>query len=132
MPTELTHQEGLLELVRRTKRYSICEVEPGRFEVSDERYLLDRLLRLPELRVPTHDPSQIRFEEALEALSFGATLTSDDQEVLHWLMLTAEALDPEGDNTALNDAYDGAVLFRGTLNEVEYFMRAALDHRVHP
>ena len=46
MPTDLREIEGLLELVRRTKRYSICEVEPGQFEVSDECYLLDRLLRL--------------------------------------------------------------------------------------
>ena len=90
------------------------------------------LAAAPELRPTTNDLIQIQFEEALEALSSGSTLSPDDQGVLHWLMMTAEELDPEGNNTALNDAYDGAVLFRGTLEEVEYFMRAALDHRVHP
>jgi hypothetical protein len=43
----------LLELVRRTKRYSLREVEPGKFEVIDDRYLLNRLLQFPELRPTT-------------------------------------------------------------------------------
>jgi hypothetical protein len=120
----------LLELVRQTKRYGICERQPGQFEVIDERYLLDRLLRMPELRPTTNDWIEIEFDEALEALSSGPTLTLGDVGMLAWLTTTVEVLDPNGENSAFNAAFAAAVLFRGTLDQVEYFMRAALDHRV--
>ena len=128
MPIDL--DSPLLELVRRTKRYSICEVEPGMFEVIDDRCLLDLLLWVPELRPTTNDLVQIQFDEALEALSSGPTLTLDDEALLGWLTTTVEVLDPKGENSAFNTVYDAAVLFRGTFDQVEYFMRAALDHRV--
>ena len=120
----------LLELVRRTKRYGICECQPGQFEVMDERYLLDRLRRMPVLRPVKYDSTQIEFDEGLEAVSEGPGLTEDDREMLGWLMSSVEMLDPNSKNAAFNAAYEGAVLFRGTLDQVEYFMRAALDHRV--
>jgi hypothetical protein len=37
---EITIPSRLLELVRQTKRYSICEAQPGQFDVIDNRYLL--------------------------------------------------------------------------------------------
>lgn len=116
---------------RKTKRYSLCEVGPDQFDVIDDRYLLDHLLRLPVLRPATNDLIQIQFEEALEALSSGSTMTVDDRAMLAWLTSTVEELDPKGENTAFNAAYDRAVVFRGTVDQVEYFMRAVLDHRVH-
>ena len=120
----------MLELVRRTKRYGICERQPGKFEVVDDRYLLDCLLRLPELRPTTNDIVEIEFDELLQELSAGPTLTQDDVGMLAWLMTTVEVLDPNGENAAFNAAYERAVLFSGTLDQVEYFMLAALNHRV--
>jgi hypothetical protein len=117
--------------VRKTRRYSLCEVGQDQFDVMDDRYLLDQLLRLPELRPTTNDLMQIEFEEALESLSSGPTLTVDDRAMLGWLTSTVEELDPKGENTAFDAAYDRAVVFRGTIDEVEYFIRAVLDHRVH-
>jgi hypothetical protein len=124
----------LLELVRRTKRYGICERQPGEFEVIDNRYLLDRLLQFPQLRPTTNDlvQIQIEFDEDLEALSSGPTLSPDDDAMLGCLMNTVEGLDPNGENTAYNAAYKGAVLFTGTVDQVEGFMVAALNHRVQP
>jgi len=129
----LTKSE-LLELVRRTKRYDICERQLGEFEVIDNRYLLDRLLQFPELRPTTNDliQIQIEFDEDLEALSSGPTLSPDDDAMLGCLMNTVEGLDPNGENTAYNAAYKGAVLFTGTVDQVEGFMVAALNHRVQP
>jgi hypothetical protein len=122
----------LLELVRLTKRYSICEREPGQFEVIDDRYLLDRLLSLPELRPTTNDLVQIIFDEALEELSSGPALSKSDMGVLAWLTTTVEILDPHAENTAVNAAYDHAVIFRGSFDQVQYFMVAVLSHRVQP
>jgi hypothetical protein len=130
----------LLELARQTARYSICECKPSEYEVIDERYLLDSLLLIPELRPRTNDWIEVEFDEALETLSSGPTLTLDDVGVLAWLTTTVEVLDPTGENAILNGAYEGAVnaayeraiLFRGTLDQVEYFLLAALDHRVQP
>jgi hypothetical protein len=120
----------LLELVRQTTRYSICEVEPGQFEVIDNRYLLDHLLRFPELRPTTNDWIEIEFDEALEALSSGPTLSLDDHAMLGWLTTTVEVLDPTEKNAAYVGAYAGAVVLRGTFRQVEYFLLAALSHRV--
>ncbi len=120
----------LLELVRQTKRYSICEIKVDQFEVIDDRYLLNRLLQFPELRPTTNDSIQIEFDEALEALSPGPTVTLDDTAMLDWLMTTVEVLDPKGQNTAFNVAYEGAVVVRGTFRQAEYFILAALNHRV--
>ena len=77
--TELTVPCRLLELARQTKRYSIRERQPGQLEVIDERHLLDRLLRLPELRPTTRDLVEI-FDEGLEGLSSGPTLTLHDRK----------------------------------------------------
>jgi hypothetical protein len=121
----------LFELARQTKRYGICKFESGRFEVIDQRYLLDHLLRLlPELRPMTNDSIQIEFDEALEELSPGPTLSEADSSMLDWLMTTVEMLDPNGENTVYNAAYKGAVLFSGTVDQVEDFMVAAVNHRV--
>jgi hypothetical protein len=121
----------LLALVRRTKRYSICERQPGDFEVIDNRYLLDYLLKLPELR-PTTNDLQVEFDEALKALGPGPTLSLEDNAMLEWLETTVGALDPNGKNTAYDAAYKGALLFAGTVGQVEDFMNAALDHRLQP
>ena len=120
----------LFELVRETKRYNICERDPGQFEIIDERYLLDHLLRVPELRPTTNDLIEIEFDEALEALSSGPTLTHADVGMLCWLTTTVEVLDPKGENTAFNAAYEGAVVFSGTLDQVKYILLAALNHRM--
>jgi len=39
---ESSARSRLLELVRQTKRYSICEIKTDQFEVIDDRYLLNR------------------------------------------------------------------------------------------
>ena len=88
------------------------------------------MLRVPELRPPTGDITQSEFEELLDSLSAGPSLTEEDDAMLGWLMMTVEALDPNGTNTALNSVYACAVLFNGTLDEVEYIIRAVLNHRV--
>jgi len=80
----------------------------------------------------TNDWLQVEFEEALEALSPGPTLTLDDIGMLDWLMTTVEVLDPKGDNNAFSAAFRAGVLFTGTIDQVEYFIRAVLDNRVHP
>jgi hypothetical protein len=67
--------DRLCALADRTKRYSICEVEPGLFEVIDDRYLLDHLLQFPELH-PRVDDLDIEFDEAVDALSSGPTLNA--------------------------------------------------------
>jgi hypothetical protein len=126
----LSYDSPFLALVRQTKRYSICEVEPGMFEVIDQRYLLDQLLGIPELRPTSNDWVQIEFDEALEALSSGPTLTLDDIGMLAWLEVTTDILDPEGKNSAFNAPYRSAVVLKGTFEQVEHFIRAALDHRV--
>ena len=126
----MTVPHGLLDLARRTKRYGIWERQPGQFEVIDERYLLDCLLQLSELRPTTNDLLQIEFEEALEALSSGPTLTLDDTALLGWLTTTVEVLDPDGENRAFNGAYAAAAIFGGTHDKVERFLLAALDQRV--
>lgn len=122
----------LLELARQTKRYGICERQPGEFEVFDNRYLLHGLLQFPELRPTTNDliETQIEFDEDLQALSSGPTLSPDDDAMLGYLMNVVEGLDPNGENTAYNAAYKGAVLVTGTMEQVEHFMVAALNHRV--
>jgi hypothetical protein len=124
----------LLELARQTKRYGICERQLGEFEVIDNRYLLDRLLQFPELRPKANDllQIQIEFDEDLAALSSGPTLTLDDDAMLGCLMNTVEGLDPNGENTAYNAAYKGAIVFTGTVDQVNDFMVAAVNHRVQP
>ena len=124
--------DSLLALARRTKRYSICDSQPGEFEVIDNRYLLDHLLKLPELRPTTNDLNQVEFDKALKALSPGPTLSLEDDAVLAWLETTVAAFDLKGENTAYKAAYMGALLFTGTVEQVEDFMNAALNHRVHP
>jgi hypothetical protein len=124
--SESSTLDRLLELVRKTKRYSICEVEQGRFEVIDNRCLLDHLLLFPELRPTTIDLLEIGFND----FSDGPTLSEDDHRMLWWLEETVEMLDPKGENTAYTTAYDDAYVLRGTFEEVEYFMLAALNHRV--
>jgi hypothetical protein len=126
--------DSLLALARRTKRYSICDSQPGEFEVIDDRYLLDRLLQFPELRPTTNDliHIQIEFADYLQALSSGPTLSLGDSVMLGYLMMTVEGLDPNGENTAYNAAYKGAVFFSGTVKQVEDFLNAALNHRVQP
>jgi hypothetical protein len=126
----LSHDSPLLELVRQTKRYAICEVEPGIFEVIDNRYLLDQLLRIPDLRPPSNNWLKIEFDEALEALSCGPTLTLADTGMLACLEVTTQILDPEGKNRAFNAPHEAAVVLKGNLEQVEYFIRAALDYRV--
>jgi hypothetical protein len=121
MPSE--DKSRLLELVRRTRRYSICEYQPGQFEIMDDRYLLDQLLRFPELR-------WVEFDEGLKALSPGPTLNQDDEAMLSGLMVNVELNDPNVENTAYVAAYAGACAARGTFRQVEYFLLAALDHRV--
>ena len=64
----------LCELARQTKRYRICDVEPGRFEVIDDRYRLDQLLLLPELWPMKYDLDRIAFDDLLEKLSDGPTM----------------------------------------------------------
>lgn len=120
--------DSLLALARRTKRYSICDSQPGEFEVIDERYLLDHLLKLPELRPTT----KVEFDKALKALSPGPTLSLEDDAVLAWLETMVAALDPNGENGAYLAAYKGALLFAGTVEQVEDFMTAALNYRVYP
>ena len=122
----------LLELVRQTKRYSICRLEGDQFELIDDRCWLDHLLRLPDLRPMTNDSIQIEFEEALEELSPGPTLSEADRSMLAWLTTTVEVLDPKGENTAYNAAYAGACVLRGTSRQIEHFLLAALHHRVQP
>jgi hypothetical protein len=121
----------LLELVRQTTRYSISVIAPDQVEVIDERYLLDRLLRFPALRPTTSGLGQL-FDDALETLSPGPTVTLDDRGTLDWLMASIEELDPRGKNIALNAACQGAVVLRGTYQQAEYFLLAALNHRVQP
>jgi hypothetical protein len=120
----------LVELACKTKRFAICERGSGQFEVIDNRHLLDQLLRLPELRPKTNDWIELEFDEALESLSSGPTLTNDDVGMLAWLTTTVEVLDPEGESVAFNAAYEGAIAFRGTPEQVEYILLAALNHRL--
>src|SRR5262245_45613062 len=120
----------LRELARRTKRYNICKREPDQFEVFDERCWLDNLVRLPELR-PTDASLQIEFDEALEQMSSGPLLSEADNGMLIQLSTSVEVLDPQGENSAFNAAYQRAVVLRGTLGHIEYFLCAALEHRVH-
>ena len=108
----------------------ICEVEVGQFEVIDDRYLLDHLLRFPELRPTTNDLVEIDFDDLLEQLSSRPTLSTADRGMLAWLTMTVEILDPKVANAAHIAAYDGACVLRGTSRQVEYFLRAALNHRV--
>jgi hypothetical protein len=124
--------DSLLALARRTKRYSICDSQPGEFEVIDNRYLLDHLLKLPELRPTTNDLNHVEFEAALKALSPGPTLSLEDDAMLAWLETTVAALDTNCENTAYKAAYMGALLFTGTVEQVEDFMNAALNHRLQP
>jgi hypothetical protein len=116
---------------RAGQRYSICESQPGKFEVIDNRYLLDHLLKLPELRPTKNDLNQVKFDEALKALSPGPTLSLEDDAMLAWLETTVAAVDPNCENTAYKAAYMGALLFTGTVEEAEDFMNAALNYRVH-
>jgi hypothetical protein len=125
MPTDF---DSLRALARRTNRYSLCDSQPGEFDVVDERYLLDHLLRLPELRPTT----KVEFDKALKALSPGPTLSPEDYAVLAWLETMVAGLDPNRENGAYLAAYRGALLFAGTVEQVEDFMNAALNHRVHP
>ena len=118
------------ELARWTKRYNICKREPDQFEVFDERCWLDNLLRLPELR-PTDASLQIEFDEELEQIGSGPLLSEADSGMLIRLITSVEVLDPQGENSAFNAAYQHAVVLRGTLGQVEYFLVAALEHRVH-
>jgi len=122
-------RERLLKLVRQTKRYSICEFEPGQARVYDDRRLLDRLLAIPELRPRTGDWIQGEFEKALESLSAGPTLTEDDRGMLAWLSTTVEVIDPECNDSVFNTIYEAAVIFTGTLGQVESFISATLDPR---
>jgi hypothetical protein len=120
----------LCELARQTKRYSICDVEPGRFEVIDNRYRVDHLLQFPELWPTKYNLDRVEFDELLEALSEGPTMNLHDFLMLDWLLMRADELDPKGQNTAFNAAEEGAIVVRGTFRQAEYFLLAALNHRV--
>jgi hypothetical protein len=50
--------------------------------------------------------------------------------MLCWLESTVEMLDPNEENAAYTTAYDRACVLRGTFSQVEYFLLAALNHRV--
>jgi hypothetical protein len=109
-------REPLLKLLRETKRYSICEREPGEFDLYDDRHLLDHLLGVSELRPVAEDRFKIDFEELLESLSAGPALTMDDIGMLCWLTTTVETLNPESSNVtldAIKAIYEGAIIFRG-------------------
>jgi hypothetical protein len=123
----------LLELVRQTNRYDICEVEPGHYEVRDNRYLLDQLLRLPELRPGTDNLLESHLDELLGELSSGPALDICDIQMLTWLLIKVQMVAPETQNPTYDiydGIYDSACVLRGTFQEVEYFLRSALDHRV--
>jgi hypothetical protein len=120
----------LCDLARRTKRYSICDIGPGLFEISDDRYLLDHLLRYSDLWPATNDPLESDFEKMLEQLSRGPWLSPTDRMMLASLAVRIEGQDPREGNTAYTAALDAACVLRGTCDQVEYFLQAALDHRV--
>jgi hypothetical protein len=120
----------LIELVRQTKRYSLCEVARGQFEVIDNRYLLDHLLRFPELRPTTKDFIEGDIDSLLEPLSSGPTLSTADNAMRQWLESSIIVVDPKGENPAYAVVYEGAVVFCGPLDQVEYFLLQALNHWV--
>jgi hypothetical protein len=121
------------ELAWQTKRYSIREIDPGQFEVMDNRHLLNRLLQFPELRPGTDNLPESQLDELLGQLSPGPTLDLRDMLILGWLMMRVEEIAEETENAscdAYDNTYDDACLLRGTFRQVEYFLLAALDHRV--
>ena len=120
----------LAELARQTRRYSIREVKPGQFKVIDDRYRLDYLLQFHELRPTKYDLDRIEFDELLEALSDGPKMNLRDVLMLDWLVIRADELDPKGQNTALMAGEERAVVVRGTFHQAEYFLTAALNHRI--
>jgi hypothetical protein len=123
----------LEELALLTKRYGLFETEPGQFEVIDYRCFLDRLLRFPELRPGTDNLLESQLDEFLGQLSSGPTLDQYDMLMLAWLMMRVKELAPETETRpcdAYDGAYDSACVLRGTFRQVEYFLLAALDHRV--
>jgi hypothetical protein len=97
--------------------------------VFDEHCLLDRLLQLPDLR-PTTNDLIAEFDELLEELSDGPTLSEADKGMLVWLTTNIEMLDPKGENPAYCTAYAAARVLRGTSDQIEHFLLAALSHRV--
>ena len=123
----------LEELALLTKRYGLLEAEPGQFEVIDYRCFLDRLLRFPELRPGTDNLLESHLDELLGQLSSGPTLDMCDMLMLAWLMMRVKMLAPDTETRpydAYDRAYDSACVLRGTFRQVEYFLLAALDHRV--
>ena len=99
--SELTHKlpvsfnaspDGLrlCDLARRTKRYSICDIGPGLFEISDDRYLLDHLLRYSDLWPATNDRLESHFEKMLEQSSCGPWLSPTDRMMLASLAVRIE------------------------------------------
>jgi hypothetical protein len=91
--------------------------------------LLDRLLAVPELRPLTGDWIQSEFDKALDSLSAGPTLTLNDEGMLAWLTTTAEMIDPDDCNIDFDAIYEGAVVCRGELGQVEGFVRETLHKR---
>src|SRR5689334_9741344 len=119
------YKSRLLNLVRHTNRYRVCEYETGQFEVRDDRYLLDHLLALSEIRHASGDP--VEFEDLLESLSSGPALTGEDSVMLDWLTAMADAVDPEGQDSVINGIFEGAILFKGDPDKVESFIRDGLE-----
>lgn len=123
------------ELAFRTKRYGLFEIEPGRFEVIDHRYLLDRLLQFPELHPGTDDLLESQLDEFMGQLSSRPTLENVDMLILAGLLLKTHELAPETEDApydVYDDACDSACVLRGSFPQVEQFLLAALDHRVQP
>ena len=50
--------------------------------------------------------------------------------MLSWLLMRADELDPKGQNAAFNAPDERAIVVRGTFRQAEYFLLAAVDHRV--
>lgn len=122
--------ERLVELARPTNRYSVSERDPGQFVLWDDRYMLDHLLALTRLRPVVGDAAQFDFEELLDSLSPGPTLTIDDLVMLDLLQALADRLDPKGADAEIMAAHDASLVICGTVKQVEHVIRAALDHRM--
>lgn len=128
----LDFNSPLLVLVRQTKRYTICEIQPGIFNLCDGRCVLEQLLQFPELRPAGDHPERNEFDMLLLSLSPGPSMTREDVAMRAWLEHAVWEIDPKGENAAYAAAWERADVFTGTRDQVEYVLMAALNHRLYP
>ena len=135
----------LRALLKRSRRYGICLVNPNLIELFDKRYKLENFLKWQylwpdeRLRLALGDDMYLDQLDLFAGLSAGPTLSDTDDELLMCLEtnvysignddLAADPSDPTvADWRAL--IYERSLVFKGSPADAEIFLHGVLEGRI--